>query len=275
MAKFIMKIHHAPILLTLVIMAYTCATVYGQTFQTSQVLSMRIDPISKRTIRHSLGLKDTAPAGDSSGALSIGSGPHMGYKLMDEHEVLCPISGDRRGVVCTVILPHSIGSGSESAASVADNRELVSQVIMSGTLAASVRNRFNRDGNGMYYLPCTVTLEDSFEVNGIKSLEMNKILVDLNDQIIFIGLDSDSSDSDGLLEKEGKRVMMYACNTQADRKSATSDVYVFPAEKKGKVWKFSVDFKVCTINLQQILSFGNRDSTTPLRPYVRLKDDSC
>lgn len=282
MAKFIMKTYHAPILLILIV-ACACAIAYGQTFQTSQVLSMRIDPISKRKIRHLLGLKETDPVRNSSGALSIGSGPNMGYTLMDEHEVLCPISGDNHGVVCTVILPQSIES--ENAASIANSRELVSQVIMSGSLAASIRNRFNKDGNTMYYLPCTVTLEDSFMVDGVESmgrgekvlnkegLKMNEILVDLTDHIIVISLGL--SDDDGLLEEDGKRVMMYACNTLADHNSATSDVYVFPAERKGKVWRFSVDFKVCTINLTQISSFGNRDSTTPLRPDVRLKDVSC
>ncbi len=75
--------------------------------------------------------------------------------------------------------------------------------------------------------------------------------------------------------------MLYACNTLVDSSTATSDVYLIPNDnnngkrggKNNKIWKFSVEYKVASINLSQIASFGNRDSATPLRPDVWLKDD--
>jgi hypothetical protein len=71
-------------------------------------------------------------------------------------------------------------------------------------------------------------------------------------------------------------IMLYACNTHMDEKSASSDVYLVPAVKKNKdakVWRFTVEYKVATINLSQIKSFGQGESTMPLRPDVWLKDD--
>lgn len=91
-------------------------------------------------------------------------------------------------------------------------------------------------------------------------LETNEILMDLSD--------------DELTGEESGSVKLYATNTHSDQLSATSDVYLFPPEKTGKVWRFSVDYKVATINLRSITSFGDRDSTTPLRPDVWLKNDS-
>ena len=100
-------------------------------------------------------------------------------------------------------------------------------------------------------------------------LETNEILYDL------------SSENELSHEEKGRSVMLYACNTQVDPSSATSDVYLIPNNHNGgnkrgggnKIWKLTVDYKVATINLSQIASFGNRDSATPLRPDVWLKDD--
>lgn len=233
---------------------------------------MRVDPISKEEIRHRLGLKETGASSNSCGALSVGSGPDMGYNLIDEHQVFCPISGDCHGVVCTAILSQSIES--VDADSIANNRELVSQAIMLGSLGASIRNRLNKSWNSVYYLPHTITLERTGEMESMESeatalnnegLEIHNILMDLSDLEL--------SDDDGSTEEEGPSVMMYACNTLAGECSATSDVYLLLSDKKGKIlWRFSVEFKVATINLQQILSFGNRDSATPLRPKVLLKN---
>lgn len=256
----------------------SCASL-GRAFQTTQMpLPVRVDPIPRHEIRDRLGLKgeddgDGSGDGESSSSLVIGSGPNMAYRLVDEHEVLCPLSGAHQGTLCAALLSRPL-EDRDRADSLANHHELVSQAIMSATLAASVRSR-PPDGNGMYYLPVVVTLVESLMPDEARSivpgervfnsggLETNEILMD-------VGSDWDSSG-----EEDGRRrVMMYACNTAADRNSATSDVYVLPAEKRGKVWRFSVDFKVTTINLREIRSFGDRDSTTPLRPDVWLKDDS-
>jgi hypothetical protein len=88
-------------------------------------------------------------------------------------------------------------------------------------------------------------------------LETNEILLDLSDV-------------------KNDAVMMYACNTQMDEKSATSDVYLIPKASQGrggKVWRFTIDYKVATVNLSEICSFGQGESTMPLRPDVWLKDD--
>lgn len=93
-------------------------------------------------------------------------------------------------------------------------------------------------------------------------LETNEILMDWN-----------YNDYSGEEIEEGRSVTMFAVNTASDRTSASSDVYLLPSNNEGKVWRFNVEYKVCTINLAQIYSFGDRDSTTPLKPDVWLKDD--
>lgn len=233
------------------------------------MLPTRINPISREEIRQRLGLKQADPM-NNGGTLSIGSGPNMGYALTNEHEVLCPISGTHQGVLCTAILPQSI-MPNENIDSIANNHELVSQAILSGSLAVSIRNRC-KDGNSVYYLPHVITLVESLMADEIRSLDLGEKVfnsggLETNEILMDLG-------NDALTEGEEDSVVLYACNTQADQCSATSDIYLLPSEKNGKIWKFTVEFKVVMINLQQISSFGNRDSTTPLRPDVWLKDDS-
>lgn len=246
-------------------------------FQTStQILPLTVDRIPREEVRQRLGLKES-----DVGALSIGSGPNMSYGLRNEHEVSCPVSGAHQGVLCTAVLeqPPSALLDTDNAESIANNHELVSQAILSGSLAASVRSQ-SPEGSSVYYLPYVVTLVESLMADEIRAeslellvgkkdmvfnsggLETNEILVDLSD-----------GDLRPFSEGDDRSVMLYACNTQADATSATSDVYLLPRERKGKVWRFSVEYKVASINLRQILSFGNRDSSTPLRPDVWLKDD--
>ena len=108
-----------------------------------------------------------------------------------------------------------------------------------------------------------------------EGLETNEILVDWNNNNnnntpMLNTQDVDDNDNDD------KSAMMFAMNTYNDNlNSATSDIYILPPTNvvDGKVWRFSVEYKVATINLAQIKSFGDRDSTTPLRPDVWLKDD--
>lgn len=246
------------------------SSVTSSAFQTGQMLPMRIDPVPRNEISQRLGLKTA-----DGQKLSIGSGPNMGYKLINEHEVVCPISGSHQGVLCTSLLAHTINSDNDDAESIADNHELVSQAIMSGALAASIRNRCP-DGNSLYYLPFIVTLVESLMADEIESidfdemvfnsrgLETNEILMDWTDDEELSG------------EEQQRSVMLYACNTQSDQISASSDVYLLPSPGKmgtDKIWRFTVDYKVATINLQMIPSFGDRDSSTPLRPDVWLRDD--
>lgn len=237
----------------------SCAVPSVDAFQTSQVLPMRIDPISKHEISQRLGLKQSDPA--DARALSIGAGPHMGYALENEHEVVCPVSETHQGILCTAALSSPVDR--EDANSIANNRGLISQAILSGSLAASVRGECP-DGNSMYYLPVVVTLVESLMADEMESIDLGKMVFNSD------GLETNEIMTDLTTDLD---VVLYACNSQVDRVSAISDVYVIPKEKKGKVWKLSVEYKVATINLQQITSFGGRDSATPLRPDVWLKDD--
>jgi len=232
---------------------------------------VRIDPISKQEISQRLGLKHETD-NNAVPMLSIGSGPNMAYYLMNEHEVVCPVSGAHQGILCTAILPQSIYENENDAESIVNNHELVSQAILAGSLAASIRNRC-KDGNSIYYLPFVITLVESLMADEMESINLEEMVFNSG------GLEtneilSDFGDDELMSGEERRSVMLYATNTLADQTSATSDVYLFPPEKKGKVWRFSVDYKVATINLRSIPSFGDRDSTTPLRPDVWLKDDS-
>lgn len=246
----------------------SCAIPTGHSFQTSQILPMRMDPIPKQEIRQRLGLKQVDhPTDDSTGSggggvMSVGSGPNMGYSLMNEHDVVCPVSEAHQGILCTAGLSVPI-DGEYDADSIANNHGLVSQAIMSGSLAASIRNEC-ADGNSIYYLPIVVTLVESLMADEMESIDWSKMVFNSD------GLETNEIMMDFTTDEN---VVLYACNTQADRVSAVSDVYIIPKEKKGKVWKLSVEYKVATINLQQIVSFGDRDSATPLRPDVWLKDD--
>jgi len=171
------------------------------------------------------------------------------------------------------------------ASTMANNHELVSQAILSGSLAASIRNRC-KDGNSLYYLPSVVTLVESLAEDveaclfdaipnmgemmfNAEGLETNEILMDLTD------MNDDAATTTEEGEEARRHLILFARNTHFDPTSATSDVYLLPSNKRreGKVWKFSIEYKVATINLRQIKSFGVRDSTTPLRPDVWLKDD--
>ena len=252
---------------------------------TSQILPMRIDPIPLQEISQRLGLKEHKKSnsnntnnniGDRS-SLSIGSGPNMKYTLSNEHEVICPVSGSHQGILCTANLPTS--SSHDNANSIANNRELVSQAILAGSLAASVRNH-NPDTSSMYYLPFIVTLVESLMADEMNSVDLSQMVFNSDGlETNEILMDWNSYDDDNIsCESEECSVMLFAVNTLNDAKNncATSDVYVLPPpnlNEEGKVWRFCIEYKVATINLSQIKSFGDRDSTTPLRPDVWMKDD--
>jgi len=201
--------------------------------------------------------------------------------------VICPITEIHQGVLTTYTEIHNDDTEEEylAASTMANNHKLVSQAILSGSLAASIRNR-NEDANSLYYLPSMVTLVESFAEDiesclfdaipnmgemmfNAEGLETNEILIDLSDMN-----DNDAAMSNS--EEESRRHMiLFSRNTHFEPTSATSDVYLLPNNnrREGKVWKFSIEYKVATINLSQISTFGSRDSTTPLRPEVWLKDD--
>lgn len=178
-----------------------------------------------------------------------------------------------------------------SAEAVANNNELVSQVISCGSLAASIRNR-DKNGDSLYFLPFVITLVESYMADEVSSMLMDEILArdfvskvecsecgltsSLVKDMIFnsAGLETNEILLD--LTEDTNDIMLYACNTQMDDKSATSDVYLIPTGQSRddtKVWRFTIDYKVATINLSQIRSFGQGESTMPLRPDVWLKDD--
>lgn len=244
--------------------------------------TLKIEPISKLEVANRLGLK-TDPL---TGVVSIGSNPNQVYNLHNEHEVICPVTEIHQGVLTTYTeLNDDNDSEEDLASTMANNQKLVSQAILSGSLAASIRNRCE-DGNSLYYLPSVVTLVESFAEDveaclfdaipnmgemmfNAEGLETNEILMDLSDMNDDAAINAE--------EDEGTRrhMILFSRNTHFDPTSATSDVYLLPSNKRreGKVWKFSIEYKVATINLRMISSFGMRDSTTPLRPDVWLKDD--
>lgn len=200
--------------------------------------------------------------------------------------MICPITGSHRGILCTALSQDCL----RDAESIADNHELVNQIISSGSLAASIRNR-SKFGDSLYYLPFVITLVESYMEDEISSMLLDEILardfgakVECNDCTLTSSLVHDMIFNSGGLEtneilldlSDVNDVILYACNTQMDEKSATSDVYLIPTESWGenrKVWRFTIDYKVATVNLSQIRSFGQGDSTMPLRPDVWLKDD--
>ena len=247
--------------------------------QQQQQNTLKIEPIPKHEVVNRLGLKTDS----QTGVVSIGLDSNQVYNLHNEHEVICPFTETHQGILTT----YTDRSDEEEylASTIANNHELVSQAILSGSLAVSIRNQC-KDGSPLYYLPSVATLVESlaedvdtglFDVipnmGGMMfnscGLETNEILMDLtdmNDDAATLAVDDEGSK---------RHVMIFARNTHFDSASATSDVYILPSKKRrdGKLWKFSIEYKVATINLRQISSFGVRDSTTPLRPDVWLKDD--
>ena len=207
-------------------------------------------PLSRPEIVRRLGLKEDP----DSGALSLGAGPHMGYALDDEREVLCPASGAPLGVLCAAALPSRAALVGDDATmdAIANDHALVAQAIAAGALAASVRRRRDRP---QYFLPSVITLVDSLMADEVAGLDW----------------------ADAARRMCGGRddaVVLYARAAHADESSAMAEVYVLPRDGRGALWMFEVEFKVAAINLQAIASFGRRDSTTPLRPDVWLKNDS-
>eukprot|EP01082_Thalassiosira_pseudonana_P002252 g1945.t1 g1945 contig11:404934-405791(-) len=223
------------------------------------------------------------------------------YKLHNEHEVVCPLTNSHQGVLCTTsssstYLPN--GFDFDNAENIADNNELVSQAILAGSLAASVRNRDKRS-DSLYFLPYVITLVESFMAEEVSYMWQDGLMLSDASNAIFCSIESANGiaetamqqqggadmifNSAGLetneilvdLSEEDHDVMMYACNTQMDKQCATSDVYLIPRirDKNSKLWRFTIEYKVATLNLSQIRSFGDRESTTPLIPPVWLKDD--
>lgn len=221
------------------------------------------------------------------GISSINSDSRTKYNLQNEHEVLCPVTNSHQGILCTT---SNVNEEFHDAESIASNHELVNQVISSGSLAASIRNR-NRNGDSLYFLPFVITLVESCMADEVSSKLMDEILtrdfgakVECKDCTLTSSMVQDMIFNSGGLEtneilldlNEFSDIMLYACNTQMDEKSATSDVYLIPTgshSDNGKVWRFTIDYKVANINLSQIRSFGQGESTMPLRPDVWLKDD--
>ncbi|KAL7476816.1 hypothetical protein ACHAW6_002651 [Cyclotella cf. meneghiniana] len=253
----------------------------------SHSLPLNIRSIPKSEILQRLGISSCS-YGDTSNTSKTN------YNLQNEHEVLCPVTGAHQGVLCTAA---SCCIDFRDAESIANNHDLVAQVISSGSLAASIRNREN-NRDALYYLPFVVTLVESCMADEVSSMLFDEIM--LQDPGVKLGcmnygiassMAGDNVDmvfnSGGLetneilldLSDDRYDLILYACNTHMDRQSATSDVYLIPTASRskirnpGKVWRFTVDYKVATVNLSQIHSFGKGESTMPLRPDVWLKDD--
>ncbi|KAL3786574.1 hypothetical protein ACHAWO_000728 [Cyclotella atomus] len=244
---------------------------------TTQTTPLRIQSIDKSEILKRLGLSSTNEASTKS---------RVRYNLQNEHQVFCPLTNSHQGILCT-----TSSSECSSAESIADNHDLVSQVISCGSLAASIRNR-DRNGDSLYFLPFVITLVESYMADELSAMLMDEIIsrdfvtsVECKDCSLTSSLVHDMIFNSAGLEtneilldlSDYDNVMLYACNTHMDEKSATSDVYLIPAagkkKKDAKVWRFTVEYKVATINLSQIRSFGQGESTMPLRPDVWLKDD--
>lgn len=274
------------ILLVLIATAL-CAHPFIDAFQVqshaSQLLPVRAEPIPRHDICQRLGLKESDPTTAGGGAavasLVIGAGPHMAYALSHEHEVRCPVSGAHQGMLCTAVLPpRPAPVADDTAAAVAGDPDLVSQAILAGSLAVSL-HATGDNGSSAYYLPSVITLVESLMAEELERVDwgwgrtaFNDGGPETNEVRLDLGHDDDRGPAGG--DITGERVTLYACHTGSDRRGATADVYVLPREGRGKIWRFSVDFSVASIDLRQIASFGQRDSTTPLRPDVWLKDDS-
>ena len=227
---------------------------------------MKIERLAKSDIFHRLGLgsnniNNISPNNNDNNRIN-----NQHYFLRNEHEVLCPITGCHQGILSTASSASLLDLKFEDysdAESIAENEDLVSSVITAGSLAASIRNR-GAESDSSYYLPFVITLVESYLADEVSSV--------LWEETRFGELNQG-----GIGENNGGDVLLYACNTQMDYStksgggsSATSDVYLLPSNYEGsagKVWRFSIEYKVVTINLNQIKSF------TPQRPDVWLKDD--
>ena len=187
---------------------------------------LKIEPIPNEEVAHRLGLKIDA----QTGVASIGSDPNQVYNLYNEHEVICPLTETHQGVLTTYTASNNEGDGNYHASTIANSPELVSQAILCGSLAASIRNRC-KDGNSLYYLPSVITLVESLAEDvesdlldaipnmgemmfNSAGLETNEILVDLTD------MDDASSTSGGDEPNNNQHIMMFARNTHFDPTSA-------------------------------------------------------
>ena len=109
----------------------------------------------------------------------------MKYTLSNEYEVICPVSGSHQGILCTANLPSSTSlddddnNNHDNANSIANNHELVSQAILAGSLAASIRTH-NPDTNSMYYLPFIVTLVESLMADEMNSIDLSQMVFNSN-----------------------------------------------------------------------------------------------
>ena len=247
-------------------------------FRTStQTTPLKTLSIDKTEINQRLGISSPVPPGLNSR-----------YNLQNEHEVLCPITNSHQGIFSTTSSTVECFTAAES---IADNNELLSQVIFSGSLAASIRNR-DKHADSLYFLPFVITLVESNLADEISFMLMDEILarnscteVEYKEHSVTSSLVQNMIFNSGGLETNeilldlngiNENLILYACNTQMDEMSASSDVYLIPpaAERNNgvdKVWRFTIDYKLVTVNLSQIRSFGTGKST--MRPDVWLKDD--
>lgn len=263
-------------LLILIAAMALCALPVSHAFQIESpappLLPVRADLIPRHEICQRLGLKESG-----GNALAIGAGPHMTYALANEHEVLCPVTGAHQGVLCTAVLPpRTAPVADRDAAAVACDRDLASQAILAGALAVSLRDP-RPDGNGVYYLPTAVALGEAPPAAELARLDWEPGRTAFNSDGLEtneVVLDMSPEAAEPAGPAGGERVTLYARGAGAGRRGASADVYVLPRERRGKIWRFTVEFAAATIDLRQISSFGSRDSTTPLRPEVRLEDDA-
>jgi len=174
------------------------------------------------------------------------------YTLRNEHEVVYPITGTHQGILAGSA-SFTSPSALDDAESVANHSELVSRAVLAGSLAASVRN-WGTESDTAYYVPSAVTLVESLLCSEVSSL--------FTEEEGACALREIFAEDD---------VVLYAYKTHSDKYSATSDVYVLPAgscwSEKSRVWRFSVEYMIATIDLRQIISFPTHI------PDVWLKND--
>uniref|UniRef100_A0A7S4I4E9 Uncharacterized protein n=1 Tax=Odontella aurita TaxID=265563 RepID=A0A7S4I4E9_9STRA len=159
------------------------------------------------------------------------------YSLRDEHEILCPSTGDTRGFLCTIEPPSAGNVGDVGARSIANIPDVARHVGIAGSVAAGLQSQ---NWGQCYYLASEALLRRSSLPNAVP--------------------DSWLEDA-----RAAGKCLIYAVNTASEKFSATSDVYVAsPEDPCGDAWRLSVDYKVSHVNPSLF------PSSVPVSPKIRL-----
>lgn len=163
------------------------------------------------------------------------------YSLRDEHEILCPSTGDTRGFLCTIDPPSAGSVGDVGARAIANVPDVAQHVGIAGSVAAGLQNR---NWGQCYYLASDALVRRSGLPEAVPDAWLEEA-------------------------RAAGKCLIYAVNTGLEKFSASSDVYVAsPEDQRGDAWRLSVDYKVAHVNPSLF------PSAVPIPPKIRFAGDS-